>query len=142
MTLPRFLARAAISLPAFALLTLPRAASALEAGVRIEPGLAVPLTAPQSQRFRPGGEVSFKGYLGLGRYFDVQAGVSFLGLGVATGATPKTMGTAWSDSLGFRLKRPHDEALGRGAFFAGSPWVDADALYVRTGGLDRFGVTL
>jgi outer membrane protein OmpA-like peptidoglycan-associated protein len=142
MTSPRFLARAAISLPALALLALPATAAAVEVGVKVEPGLAVPLSAPQSLRFTPGGEVSLKGYLGLGRYFDVQAGVSFLGLGAAAGTMPSTMGSAWSDSLGLRFQRPHDADLGRGGFYAASPWIDADALFVRTGGLDRFGFTL
>jgi outer membrane protein OmpA-like peptidoglycan-associated protein len=139
---PRLLARTAISLPVLALLALPATASALEVGVRVEPGLAVPLTAPQNGRFTPGGEVSLKGYLGLGRYFDAQAGISFLGLGAAAGTMPETMGTAWSDSLGLRFKRPHDADLERGGFWAGSPWIDFDALYVRTGELDRFGLTL
>jgi outer membrane protein OmpA-like peptidoglycan-associated protein len=106
---------------------LPATASALELGVRAEPGFAVPLSAPQSQLFNPGGEVSLKAFVGLGRYFDVQAGVSFLGLSAQSDTRPSTMGTAWSDSLGFRLKRPHDADL---------------ALYVRTGALDRFGLTV
>jgi outer membrane protein OmpA-like peptidoglycan-associated protein len=142
MRCPRLLARSAISLPALALLALPATASAVEVGVKVEPGLAVPLGAPQNGRFTAGGEVSLKGYLGLGRYFDLQAGVSFLGLGAAAGTIPQTMGTAWSDSLGLRFQRPHDAALERGGFYAGSPWIDADALYVRTGPLDRFGVTV
>ena len=141
MRYSRILARIAISLPALALLALPRVASALEGGVRLEPGLALPLGAPQNGRFTAGGEVSLKGYLGLGRYFDLQAGISFLALGPAAGTIPDTFGTAWSDSLGLRFKRPHDADLERGGFYAGSPWIDADALYVRTGGLDRFGLT-
>jgi outer membrane protein OmpA-like peptidoglycan-associated protein len=143
MTLLRLLVRKTItSLPALGLLALPATASALEIGVRVEPGIAVPLTAPQTPRFKPGSEVSLKAYLGLGRYFDAQAGISLLGLPAAAGTMPATMGTAWSDSLGLRFKRPHDEGLGGSGFRAGSPWIDADALYVRTGGLDRFGVTL
>lgn len=142
MTFPRLLTRVAIPFPIAALLSIPATASALEVGVRIEPGFAVPLTAPQSQRFNPGGEVSFKAFLGLGRYFDVQAGATFLGLSTQTGVIPSEMGTAWADSLGFRLKRPHDTELVRGGFWAGSPWIDGDALHVRTGDLDRFGVTL
>jgi outer membrane protein OmpA-like peptidoglycan-associated protein len=142
MTFPRLLTRVALPVPIAALLALPATASAVEVGVRIEPGFAVPLTAPQSQLFNPGGEVSLKAFLGLGRYFDVQAGATFLGLGAQTGTVPSTTGTAWADSLGFRLKRPHDADLVRGGFFAGSPWVDGDALHVRTGNLDRFGVTV
>ena len=66
MTLPRSMARATITLPFAALLAFPASASALEVGVRLEPGLAVPLAAPQSQRFTLGGDVSLKAYLGLG----------------------------------------------------------------------------
>ncbi len=110
--------------------------------MKVEPGVAVPLTAPQSSRFTPGGEVSLEAYLGLGRYFDLQAGVSFLSLPAAAGTMPEASGTAWSDSLGLRFQRPHDAALERGAFYAGSPWIDADGLFVRTGGLDRFGLTV
>jgi outer membrane protein OmpA-like peptidoglycan-associated protein len=144
MISPRRLARASLSssFPVLALLALPATASAVEVGVKAEPGVAVPLTAPQSSRFTPGGEVSLKAYLGLGRYFDLQAGISFLALGAAAGSMPSTAGTAWSDSLGLRLQRPHDADLERGGFYAGSPWIDADALYVRTGGLDRFGLTV
>jgi outer membrane protein OmpA-like peptidoglycan-associated protein len=136
------MARATITLPFAALLAFPASASALEVGVRLEPGLAVPLAAPQSQRFTLGGDVSLKAYLGLGRFFDVQAGVSWLAVGASSGTVPSSAGTAWSDSLGFRFKRPHDAAIDRAGFYAASPWIDGDALYVRTGGLDRFGVTV
>jgi outer membrane protein OmpA-like peptidoglycan-associated protein len=142
MTFPRRpLPKAAAALPFAVLLAFPATASALDVGVKVEPGVAVPLSAPQTQRFTPGGDVSFKGYLGLGRYFDAQAGFSVLGLGAASGSMPSTIGTAWSDSLGLRFKRPHDGSLERGGFYAASPWIDADGLYVRTGGLDRFGLT-
>jgi hypothetical protein len=47
-----------------------------------------------------------------------------------------TSGTAWAFGGGARLMRPHD-AIG---FYGASPWVDADLLYVRTGGLDRPGL--
>lgn len=142
MSFPQVLARTSITLSVPALLALPATVSATEVGVKVEPGLAVPLTAPQTVRFTPGGEVSFKAYLGLGRYVDVQAGISLLGLGAKAGTIPSTWGTAWSEGLGFRFKRPHDESLDRGGFFAPSPWIDADALHVGTGGLDRFGFTL
>jgi outer membrane protein OmpA-like peptidoglycan-associated protein len=134
--------RCTVALPFATLLALPTTAAAVEVGVRVEPGVAVPLTAPQDSRFTPGGEASLKAYLGLGRYLDVQAGVTFLGLRARTGTGTSQIGTAWSDSLGLRLKRPHDQSLDRGGFFAGSPWIDGDAHYVRTGDLDRFGVTV
>ena len=142
MTLDRRLAKPAFFLPLSALLLLPATASALDVGVRVEPGLALPLTAPQTPRFNPGGELSLKAYLGLGRYFDAQAGVTFVGLGAADGTMPATLGTAWSTSVGFRLERPHDASPSGSGFAAASPWIDGDAHYVKTGGLDRFGLTL
>ena len=50
-----------------------------------------------------------------------------------------TSGTAWAFGGGARLMRPHDAPGGAAGFYAISPWVDADLLYVRTGGLDRPG---
>lgn len=124
------------------LFALPATAEAEEYGGRVEPGLAFPLTSPQSDRFKFGAEVSVKGYWGLSRYLDAQAGVNMIALGTKNGVTPSEGGTAWSDSLGLRLKRPHDQAPGGSFFQAGAPWIDADALYVRTGGLDRFGMSI
>src|SRR4051794_11306197 len=98
--------RIALLLPFAASLAIPATASAVEFGVEVEPGLAVPLTSPQTVHFTPGGEVTLKGYLGLGRFWDVQAGVAFLGLGAAAGTMPSTLGTSWSNSIGFRLHRP------------------------------------
>ena len=142
MALQRMMRRITICLSLAAPLAVPATASALDVGVEIEPGLALPLTAPQSSRFTLGGELTLKGYVGLGRWFDLQAGVAFLSLAAAKSTVPATMGTAWSDSLGLRLHRPHDADLERGGFYAGAPWIDADADYVRTGPLDRFGVTV
>src|SRR5580700_5694107 len=119
----RLLARTALSLPVAALFALPATASALDIGLKVEPGFAVPLTAPQTTRFMPGGDVSLKGYLGLGRYFDAQAGFSVLALLAQPATVPGTAGTAWSDSFGLRLKRPHDASLGYGGFRAASPWI-------------------
>jgi outer membrane protein OmpA-like peptidoglycan-associated protein len=138
---PSLLKSIVLTLPFAALLALPAPARALDLGLRLEPGVALPLSEPQSQRFDFGATMAMKGYLGLGRYFDAQVGFTFLRLntsGAVAGAEP---GEAWSDSFGLRFKRPHDAAPGRGWFYAASPWIDADALYVRTGGLDRFGFT-
>lgn len=129
-------------IPLLLVLALPSAADAEEYGGRIEPGLAFPLTSPQSDRFKFGAEVSIKGYWGLGRYLDVQAGVNMAAFGTKNGVHPTYGGTSWSDSLGLRLKRPHDQAPGGTILQAMAPWVDADALYVRTGSLDRFGMAI
>lgn len=125
-----------------ALLAVSASASAQEYGVRLEPGVAFPLTSPQKDRFELGVEASVKGYLGLSRYLDVQAGFHRLSLPAQDGTLPDTDGTAWSDTLGLRLKRPHDASQGGSNFYAASPWIDADAMYVRTGALNRFGFSV
>lgn len=129
------------TLPFAALLALPGTARAFDLGLRIDPGFAVPLSEPQSQRFTFGGSVTLKGYVGLGRYFAAQAGFSFLQLNASGSVPGGDTGDAWSDSLGLRFKRPHDAAPHGSWYHAASPWVDLDGLYVRTGGLDRFGFT-
>lgn len=117
------------------LLAAPAAAVAGELGVKVEPGVALPLTDPQSQRFDLGGGGATKLLYGLGRFVDVTAGVSFLGLPRSTGSLSSAAATAWGYGGGLRLKGSRDSE----ALYGASPWVDADALYVRTGGLDRFG---
>lgn len=136
------LARLTLLLPFAALPAVPATAWALDLGLRLEPGLVVPLSEPQSQRFDLGGSLTLKGHVGLGRYFDAQFGFSFLRLNSAAGADAAEAGEAWSDSLGLRFKRPHDASPGGSWFRAASPWIDLDGLYVRTGGLDRFGLTV
>jgi len=138
---PTLLKSIALSLPFATLLAFPGAARALDLGLRLEPGLAIPLSEPQSKRFDVGASGSLKGYVGIGRYFDAQFGFGFLRLNSSSSVPAAEAGEAWSDSLGLRFKRPHDAAIGRSWFYAVSPWVDIDALYVRTGGLDRFGFT-
>ena len=116
------------------LVGIPLAAGAADLGVKVEPGVAFPLTQQQSQRFNTGGGVAVKLLYGLTPYADLTAGVSFIGL--PTGSFSTGTGTAWGYGGGVRLKGPHDAE----SFYGMSPWVDADALYVRTGELNRFGV--
>src|SRR4051812_33814271 len=102
---------------------------------KVEPGVAFPLTKQQSQRFDLGGGGAAKLLYGLGPYLDVSAGVLAFALPVATNSLSSGTGTAWGYGPGLRLKRPHDAET----FYGVSPWIDADALYVRTGALNRFG---
>lgn len=119
--------------------TAPKPAQPGDFGLRIEPGLAFPLTQPQSQRFVLGGSQTIKAAWNLTRWLDLGPSVTFLALpSAATGTDP---GTAWTFGASLRLKRPHDYAdddlvLGL------SPWLDLDALYVRTGPLNRPGFDL
>jgi outer membrane protein OmpA-like peptidoglycan-associated protein len=102
---------------------------------KVEPGVAFPLTKQQSQRFDLGAGGAAKLLYGLGPYLDVSAGVLVFALPVATNSLSSGTGTAWGYGPGLRLKRPHDAET----FYGVSPWIDADALYVRTGALNRFG---
>jgi len=92
-----------------------------------------PLTKPQSERFGLGGGVTLKALFGLTPFLDVGPSAAYSYL---TSSEPFTdSGTVWSFGAGFRLKRPHDAE----SFSGISPWLDADALYIRTGDLNRPG---
>jgi outer membrane protein OmpA-like peptidoglycan-associated protein len=104
--------------------------------LKVEPGVAVPLTDPQSQRFKVGGGETIKALWGLNRYLDLGPSATFMFLpGEAAGSEA---GTAWTFGGSLRVKRPHD-VPDNDAFYGISPWADVDALYVRTGPLDRPG---
>ena len=103
-----------------------------DVGIKIEPGLGIPLTAPQTTIYDVGGGQSLKALFGISPYVDLGPAVSFLFL---PAGTPRAeSGTVWGFGGGARLKRPHDRATS-----GVSPWLDADLLYIRTGGLDRLG---
>ena len=118
------------------LLVLPKPARATDLGFKLEPGVAIPLTAPQSDVYDAGGGESLKVLVGLLPYLDVAANGSFVLLPAA--APLAESGVIWGLGAGVRLKRPHDAETVEGI----SPWLDADLLYVRTGGLDRPGFDL
>lgn len=108
-------------------------AQANDFGIVLQPGVAVPLTAPQTDRFETGGGQSLKVLFGLGRYLDLGPSATFLYMPSTTPGAQA--GVVWGYGGGVRLKRPHDAESFRGI----SPWVDADALFIRTGPLNRFG---
>ena len=56
---------AAARLAALALLAIPAAARAVEVGLKVEPALALPLSAPQSQPFSVDGSGALKGFIAL-----------------------------------------------------------------------------
>ena len=131
----------------FALLACPFAARAIDLDLKLEPGAALSMTNPQSQRFELGGAATLKGLVGFeGGYVNLAAGLTFLGLPAQTGFASTSVGTAWAPSAGLRFQLPREsEAMRlqkphqRESFAGGKPWVDGDVLYVRTGGLDRVG---
>ena len=108
-------------------------APGLKLSLSVEPGLAVALTDPQSKRTDAGFGQTLKLLFGVTRYLELGPTAAFTTL--PTAPSMSTSGTAWAFGGGARLMRPHDAVT----FYGVSPWVDADALYVRTGGLDRPG---
>lgn len=117
-----------------ALIVLPPApVHAGDLSFKLEPGVSIPLSAPQSQIYDVGGGQSVKLLLGLTPYLDVGPVASFMLLPAADPLAES--GVVWGLGGGFRLKRPHDAESNGGV----SPWFDADLMYVRTGDLNRPG---
>ena len=131
----------------FLLLACPFAAQAVDLNLKFEPGVAVPLGSPQSDRFGVGGAATLKGIVGFdGSYVSVAGGLTFIGLPAKSGLADSSLGTAWAPSLGVRIQAPREtEELrlqnphAEETFYGAKPWIDGDALYVRTGGLNRAG---
>lgn len=123
------------------LLAVPAVASAQEVTLRVEPGVAIPTTKPQSERFEVGGAVAIKPELGVGPYLSL--GPSLQVMQLPSNVAGVDAGNAWSYGGFLRVKRPHDYAHnpGRG-FSAISPWVDGDLKLVHTDPLDRLGAAV
>lgn len=119
------------------LLSIPSSVQAQEITVRVEPGVAVPVTDPQSNRFNTGASLAVKPGVGLGSYFNVGPSGSILVL--PSNITGVEAGTAFGLGGFLRVKRPHDDKNTGKGFSAVSPWADVDLQYIRTGPLDRFG---
>lgn len=115
------------------LLLVPTLSYADGLALKIEPGLALPLTKPQSQLFDPGIAQSVKGYYGLTSYLDIGPSASFLYLPAANSAVHS--GSAWSVGGGLRLKRPHEDG-------DVSPWIDSDLQYTHTGEVGRPSISV
>ena len=66
--------------PPILLLTflVPPAARAVDLSLKIEPGVAVPLGSPQTDRFNLGGAAALKGQVGFGGYVDGSLGLAVL----------------------------------------------------------------
>jgi outer membrane protein OmpA-like peptidoglycan-associated protein len=111
----------------------PRLAPGLKLELSVEPGLALALTDPQSQRTDAGFGQTLKLLFGVTRYLELGPTAAFTTLPAET--SMPTSGTSWAFGGGARMMRAHDASGFRGV----SPWVDGDLLYVRTGGLDRLG---
>ncbi len=114
-----------------ALLFSPMGSAAGDVSFKVEPGVAIPLTAPQSDIYDIGGGQSVKALFGIGRYFSIGPSTTFLFL--PGSVANSEAGTAWGFGGGMRLRRPIDAESAGGV----SPWIDADIFYVRTGSLNR-----
>ncbi len=114
-------------------MTVPATAAAQGPSFHLEPGLAIPLTAPQTDAYKVGGGQSAKLLFGLTPWLDIGPNASFLLLPAKEENAES--GIVWGFGGGLRIKRPHDAT----SFSGISPWFDADALYIRTGDLNRPG---
>lgn len=109
--------------------------SGLQFSVKLEPGLAVALSEPQSDKTEPGFRQTIKALFGVSRHFAIGPSAAFTTLP----STPmNTGGTAWAFGATARFERPRDND-GASRLSAASPWVDVDLQYVRTGVLNRPG---
>ena len=117
-------------LAALALLAIPAAARAVEVGLKVEPALALPLSATESQPFSVDGSGALKGFIGLGPWVDAAATVLILGLPTVAGSLSPESARAWGGGGGLVLKLPLSGTR---------PWLDGDALFIRTGLLGHFG---
>lgn len=114
----------------------PLSARAGDLALKLELGGTFPFTEPQSDRFGAGGGATLKALWPLGPYLDVGPSATFVAL--SNEDDDADTGRAWAFGASLRLKRPHP-SLETSALRSFSPWVDADALYVRTGDLNRPG---
>ncbi len=115
------------------ILALPRAANAVHVSLKLEPGIAIPLSAPQSQIYDVGGGESLKALFRINRYLDFGPAAFFMFLPAEQKLN--AAGSVWGVGGGLRLKRPQDEVSAGGL----SPWLDADFFYIQTGEISRPG---
>src|SRR2546421_12811639 len=78
-----------------ALFAFPSTALAFDWGLKLEPGMAAAAAEPQSRLFGPGFGGSIKGLVGIGRYLDAQAGITYIGLASRARAPADDHRGAW-----------------------------------------------
>lgn len=108
--------------------------------ISVEPGVAIPLSGPQVDRFDPGFALTLKPLVGLTPFLDVGLAGSLIAL--PSKLDNVNVGTGYALGPTLRLKRPHDASNTGHGFSAVSPWVDGNVQYFRTGPLDRLGLSL
>jgi len=117
------------------MLPFPAAADAKDFSLKLEPGVTIPLTAPQSKIYDVGGSMSLKALFGLTPYLDIGPTAAFTVL--AAERELAESGMIWALGGGLRVKGPRHADSSRV-----SPWGDADLFYMRTGDLNRPGFDL
>jgi outer membrane protein OmpA-like peptidoglycan-associated protein len=104
--------------------------------LKVETGVAFPLSVPQSDIFDTGGGQTVKGLWALNPNWDLGPSATYTTLPTKSGQSEA--GTAWTFGGSVRFKRSHS-APDNDPLGALSPWLDVDALYVATGDLSRPG---
>lgn len=105
--------------------------------LKLEPGVALPLTSPQSDRFDPGADITVKQLIGLTPWLVV--GPSLSALALQSNLPGVDTGTAYRLGATGEIRRPHDNKST--GLAAASPWISLDLQYVRTGDLNRFSAS-
>lgn len=120
------------------LVSVPAIASADEevASLKMDLGLAIPLTSPQLDRFNVGGALMVKPLFHLTKWLDVGPSGSVMVLPSRINGVDA--GTAWGLGGGVQVKRPHDGVRAEGL----SPWLDVDLQDVVTGPLNRAALSV
>jgi outer membrane protein OmpA-like peptidoglycan-associated protein len=114
---------------------LPASADAkvVDGFIKVEGAVSVPVSTPQRDLFNPGFGGTLKVGIGFGGVFDLHV-TGLLAVMQAKSDRVSVLSQPAGAGGGIRLKLPNT--------FKVSPWVDADALYVRTGPYDRFGYSV
>lgn len=103
--------------------------------LKVEPGVALPLTSPQSRLFKTGGGQTIKALWVVNEHVDVGPSATFVSM--PTDPSGGEAGNAWAFGGSARVRRARNATQ---TFMAASPWADVDLLYVRTGERNRAGL--
>jgi outer membrane protein OmpA-like peptidoglycan-associated protein len=117
-------------------LAAPSSAGAIEWLVRIEPGVAFPVGAPQSRLLGVGGHLSLKAGIAPLRFLDLSLSGQFVGLPAMTSNPDQRLGQAWSLGVNARLRWPRKST----GFL--SPWIDFEPSFTRSGDNNRFAFSI
>jgi len=106
--------------------------------LKLEPGIAAPLSTPQADRFNAGGYFAIKGLINPIPWFGFGPSLSVVAL--PSNLNGVDTGTAWEAGLTAVIRSSHYND-GQNPWAAFSPWVDVDGQAVKTGDLARPAVS-